>query len=68
MQPRIQVARAVSPIESEGVVHRAEMKRLTNTFNENNEGRTYLKRDDQKCEGEKAATSRVGGGRDEETH
>ena len=35
MQPRIQAARAVSPIESEGVVQRAEVKRLTNTFVKN---------------------------------
>ena len=32
IHPKIHAASAVRPIESEGVVQRAEMKRFTNTF------------------------------------
>ena len=35
MQARIQAARAVSPMESEGVVQRAEVKRFTSTLVKN---------------------------------
>ena len=33
MQLRIQTARAVSPVESDGVVERAELNMFTNTLN-----------------------------------